>query len=428
VALLESRQVNILRHIAPVVLFLSVPAIAEHPVFDGIRSAQLIRNGVPAETAIKARTTAAEFLARHVKIRDGNHHFEFRSGTPGRWVEAKGLKLSRVTPQSVNNADKANGIAETYFVSVDCEIYRTYNPKTTQWSIWHNGPNPFLPAAIKVNRGTNDQWSAHSPTLSGLIAFSAHGNPNLIPTESTTDPQTRTLSPSSTATRSPSQNPASTGTTKTPSPSNTNPSTANLAKGLISLSILALVGMAGLSSLFFLALKILRRKQNSSSRQQGWASASSSASLPPPLPDAPILPEIHLYRANSHLLTPAEQAFHAILEPLVRNSCSISAKVRLADLFSVTPGLGQQAAFNRISAKHIDFVLTEPATSRILCAIELDDSSHDRTDRVERDDFVNELFAANGMPLLRIPFSWTYNIPGLRSELLRAGLVLSNAA
>jgi hypothetical protein len=155
---------------------------------------------------------------------------------------------------------------------------------------------------------------------------------------------------------------------------------------------------------------------------------ASSAPLPPPLPDDLAYPEIDLMKGNSHLLTPAEQAFFSVIEPLVRSSCAISTKVRLADLFAVIPGRGQQAAFNKISRKHIDFVLTEPATSRILCAIELDDSSHKRTDRIERDDFVNELFAVHGMPLLRVPFAWTYNVPGLRSELLKAGVPLADVS
>jgi len=125
-------------------------------------------------------------------------------------------------------------------------------------------------------------------------------------------------------------------------------------------------------------------------------------------------------------MTPAELAFFAILEPLVRPSCMISAKVRLADLFQVGQGVGQQSAFNKISRKHIDFVLTDPATSRILCGIELDDRSHKLPDRVERDEFVNEVFAKNQLPLLRVPVAWTYYPQALRAELVKAGLVLAS--
>jgi hypothetical protein len=36
-------------------------------------------------------------------------------------------------------------------------------------------------------------------------------------------------------------------------------------------------------------------------------------------------------------------------------------------------------AFAKIRAKHLNFVLCDPKTLAILCAIELDDSTHDRT-------------------------------------------------
>ncbi len=136
----------------------------------------------------------------------------------------------------------------------------------------------------------------------------------------------------------------------------------------------------------------------------------------------------NLLERKETLMTPAEQSFFDVLEPLVRSSCRVSSNVRLLDLFHIRPGSGQQSAFNKISRKHVDFVLTEHGSSRILCAIELDDSSHNRPDRIERDAFVNELFASLNLPLLRIPFSWTYNVPGLRSELLKAGVPLASAA
>lgn len=127
-------------------------------------------------------------------------------------------------------------------------------------------------------------------------------------------------------------------------------------------------------------------------------------------------------------MTPAEQAFYAVLSPVVQSSCMISSKVRLADIFEVRHERGHNAAFNKISRKHIDFVLTDPATSRILCAIELDDSSHNRPDRIERDRFVNELFAANQLPLLRVPVAWNYYPKALRNELIKAGVTLPTPA
>lgn len=135
-----------------------------------------------------------------------------------------------------------------------------------------------------------------------------------------------------------------------------------------------------------------------------------------------------IIEGREFLLTPSERAFFSVLEPIVRRSCVISAKVSLADLFHVRHSAGHRTAFHTISQKPIDFVLTEPGTSRILCAIELEDEALPTGDGTDRDAFVDELFAAQQLPLLRIPSAWTYFPQALRAELLKSGLVLSQVA
>ena len=76
--------------------------------------------------------------------------------------------------------------------------------------------------------------------------------------------------------------------------------------------------------------------------------------------------QLDLVRKKLHLVTPAERDFLAVLEPLVRPACRISVKVRLADLFEIRPERGRQSSYNLISNQHIDFILTEHGTSRIL--------------------------------------------------------------
>ena len=56
---------------------------------------------------------------------------------------------------------------------------------------------------------------------------------------------------------------------------------------------------------------------------------------------------------------------------------------------------------NRIHSKHVDFVLCASDTIRVIAAIELDDASHDRPDRVSRDDFLDAAFDAAQLPLIR---------------------------
>lgn len=196
---------------------------------------------------------------------------------------------------------------------------------------------------------------------------------------------------------------------------------ADLFKPIMPLVIGAVVFATILSELF-------KKSKRSRSRRPRSGKTVRQA---PPIPPAPrsgtsssSANPVDAIQLTDNLLTPAELAFFATLEPLVHSSYRISCKVRLADLFDAKQGPGQQAAFNRIVGKHIDFVITDSATSRIVCGIELDDSSHRRSDRIQRDRFVNELFARHQRPLLRIPFSWTYYAAGLRAELAKASLTL----
>jgi len=57
----------------------------------------------------------------------------------------------------------------------------------------------------------------------------------------------------------------------------------------------------------------------------------------------------------------------------------------------------------------VDFLLCDPKTLKPVFAVELDDSSHEHSARQERDAFVEEVFAAAQLPLMRIPAQQAYN-------------------
>lgn len=99
----------------------------------------------------------------------------------------------------------------------------------------------------------------------------------------------------------------------------------------------------------------------------------------------------HSYIKRKTLLTEAERSFLGVLEQAVGEQYRVYAQVRLADVVSVRSGLSRarrMAAQNRINAKHVDFVLCDPMTLNVLCAIELDDASHQRMERKARDAFL----------------------------------------
>jgi hypothetical protein len=111
------------------------------------------------------------------------------------------------------------------------------------------------------------------------------------------------------------------------------------------------------------------------------------------------------------LLTPAEQLFYRSLDLAIAGRLQILCKVRLADLFQVASNDAKERhrLFRKIAAKHIDFLLVEPDRLEPILAIELDDSSHSRSDRRERDRFVDELFGIVEFPLLRVKAAASYS-------------------
>lgn len=123
------------------------------------------------------------------------------------------------------------------------------------------------------------------------------------------------------------------------------------------------------------------------------------------------------YRLRNSLLTKNELAFYLVLERIIPDEAVVLPKVRLADIFSTAGGRRNQGDFNRISARHVDFLVCEQESFRPLFAIELDDRSHTMPDRVQRDAFVNSLFDAAGLPLVRVPARGRYTTTEVRERL-----------
>ena len=128
------------------------------------------------------------------------------------------------------------------------------------------------------------------------------------------------------------------------------------------------------------------------------------------------------YRRVDSLLTPAERSFYAVLARVAEaEKVQVFAKVRLADLFWLPGDADNRLRHqNRINQKHVDFVLCDRRQLAPLVAIELDDSSHQRRDRQDRDAFVNEACAVAGLPLVRVPVQTRYDDRELAGSVRRA--------
>ena len=123
------------------------------------------------------------------------------------------------------------------------------------------------------------------------------------------------------------------------------------------------------------------------------------------------------YRRRANFLSPAELAFYRVLEQAVGQSYSINNKVRLWDVLYVPRSEESRKFENKISSKHMDFLLCDPTTMQPVLAIELDDASHNRKDRQGRDAFVDQAFASAGLPILHIKAARSYSIAEVQQQI-----------
>lgn len=115
------------------------------------------------------------------------------------------------------------------------------------------------------------------------------------------------------------------------------------------------------------------------------------------------------YLLRDDFLSLAERSFYGVLKSMMKDFYAIFTKVSLAEIFFVSQPDENYGAYNRINRKHIDFLICDRNTLKPVFAIELDDRSHNRPDRKERDEFVDEVFKKAGLPLLHIPVQESYN-------------------
>jgi very-short-patch-repair endonuclease len=104
----------------------------------------------------------------------------------------------------------------------------------------------------------------------------------------------------------------------------------------------------------------------------------------------------------------------------VPDGLALCFKVRLCDLIDCAADARRKGFWSKIAQKHIDFVVVDAGDTAIRLAIELDDRSHDRKDRRDRDAFVDGALAAAGIPIFRVPAAMTYDPRVIRTGLQEA--------
>ncbi len=112
---------------------------------------------------------------------------------------------------------------------------------------------------------------------------------------------------------------------------------------------------------------------------------------------------IYKYVEKKFFMTSSERTFYNSLGQAVGNDYRIFAQVHLPTIVDhKVPGQNWTPAFRHINGKSVDFVLCDKDTLSTVLAIELDDKTHERPDRAERDTEVERILQQAGVPLLRV--------------------------
>ncbi len=125
------------------------------------------------------------------------------------------------------------------------------------------------------------------------------------------------------------------------------------------------------------------------------------------------------YHLRDDFLSPAELNFYRILCVAADDWAVICPKVSLADLFYAQTGdyAINTTYRNKIDRKHVDFLLCDRHSMVPLVGVELDDGSHRRPHRRDRDRFIEAVFQAAGLPLVRIEVQSSYNVQAIGAAL-----------
>ena len=123
-----------------------------------------------------------------------------------------------------------------------------------------------------------------------------------------------------------------------------------------------------------------------------------------------------IYKAKRYVITLNELNFYTILIDIVKEMDMILfSQVALYNIIE-TKG-NNQTAFNKIRSKTIDFVIVDKNNCRIKLCIELDDYTHKKQNRIERDKFINQLFNDLNINLIRFKVSNYYNKEALKKRI-----------
>lgn len=110
------------------------------------------------------------------------------------------------------------------------------------------------------------------------------------------------------------------------------------------------------------------------------------------------------YRAKKYFFNRSEQEFFSILNAQFdAQRYTIFPKVRLDDIIEIEISSRRDWSWRgKIRGRHIDFLVWNLVDRKLVCAIELDGSSHANEKARDVDNFKNEIFKIIGLQLHRV--------------------------
>lgn len=123
--------------------------------------------------------------------------------------------------------------------------------------------------------------------------------------------------------------------------------------------------------------------------------------------NAPKEPKALPYKQKA-LLTPTEFYFYRYLRAICEHFyMRVCPKVRMEDFIEVTTRKEKMKYRGYIKSRHVDYLITD-RDFKIICAIELDDPSHNTKEAQKTDEMKNEIYKTIGLPLYRVRTSEDY--------------------
>lgn len=139
----------------------------------------------------------------------------------------------------------------------------------------------------------------------------------------------------------------------------------------------------------------------------------------PPGSDSP-------YRLRDYFLSTPEIALFRQLQKMTGDRYLICPKVALTDIFTIVRPNENVHYYNKIFRKHVDFLLCEPKTLKPAIAVEMVKPIA-KSEMRASDQFVEELFLQEGIPLVHVPIGEHYETSSL-VNLFQAALTKAREA